>query len=68
MMTKVTHRHRGIASALMHDAEKIAIAVPLGDDDRFARISAAQSALEASGKVGELRRKWLGSPRLDQSG
>jgi polar amino acid transport system substrate-binding protein len=53
---------RGISS------EKIAIAVPLGDDDRFARISAAQSALEASGKVGELRRKWLGSPRLDQSG
>jgi polar amino acid transport system substrate-binding protein len=48
--------------------EKIAIAVPLGDDDGFAGISAAQNALEASGKIGELRRKWLESPRLDQSG
>lgn len=46
--------------------EKIAIAVPLRDHQLGARIDAAQNALEISGKLGELRQRWLGSADLDQ--
>jgi ABC-type amino acid transport substrate-binding protein len=49
-------------------AEKIAIAVPKSDRDLLDRINAAQAQLEVNGRLPEIRRRWLGSPQLDQSG
>jgi ABC-type amino acid transport substrate-binding protein len=48
--------------------ERIAVAVPLSDHELRARINAAQAHLEATGRMSEIRRTWLGSPQLDQSG
>jgi polar amino acid transport system substrate-binding protein len=47
--------------------ESIAIAVALDDDAMLARISEAQAGLEADGTLQAIRRKWLGSPYVDQS-
>jgi polar amino acid transport system substrate-binding protein len=46
--------------------EEIAIAVALGDDAGLARITAAQTELEADGTLQALRRRWLGNPYRDQ--
>jgi polar amino acid transport system substrate-binding protein len=54
-----------VSTGISH--EGIAIAVPVSDPGLGSRIGAAQSALEAAGRLGEIRRRWLGSSRLDQS-
>ena len=46
----------------------IATAVRRSDDDLLAWINAAQAGLERTGRLGELRAKWLGASELDQSG
>ncbi|HZA11318.1 ABC transporter substrate-binding protein [Mycobacterium sp.] len=48
--------------------ERIATAVRRSDDDLLAWINAAQAGLERTGRLGELRAKWLGASELDQSG
>jgi ABC-type amino acid transport substrate-binding protein len=48
--------------------ENIAIAVPLGEQALFSRITVAQAELEADGTLPNLRQKWLGSPDADQNG
>lgn len=47
--------------------ERIATAVRSADTELRSRINAAQDELERTGRLGELRRQWLGSPHLDQS-
>ena len=47
--------------------ENIAIAVPLGDQALFSRITVAQAELEADGTLPRVRQKWLGNPHVDQS-
>lgn len=47
--------------------ERIAIALPRGNQALLAAVNAAQSALESDGTLPRLRRKWLGDARLDQS-
>jgi polar amino acid transport system substrate-binding protein len=46
--------------------EEIAIAVALGDAATLARITAAQTQLEADGTLQAIRRRWLGNPYRDQ--
>ncbi len=48
--------------------ERIATAVRSSDGVLLDRINAAQAELDKDGQLGEIRRTWLGSPRLDQSG
>ena len=48
--------------------EKIATAVRPSDYGLLRRINAAQADLERSGRLAELRAKWLGSAEIDQSG
>jgi len=48
--------------------ERIAIAVPTTDAALLARINVAQAELEENGTLPTIRRRWIGSPRLDQSG
>jgi len=47
--------------------ECIGTAVRTGDRDLLARINAAQEDLERAGRLGELRKTWLGAARLDQA-
>ncbi|MGX9791377.1 ABC transporter substrate-binding protein [Mycobacterium sp. MMS18-G62] len=47
--------------------ENIAIAVPLGDQTLFGRITVAQAELEADDTLPRIRQKWLGDPAADQS-
>ena len=47
--------------------ENIAIAVALGDQALFARLTVAQEELEQDGTLQRIRRKWLGNPYADQS-
>jgi polar amino acid transport system substrate-binding protein len=48
--------------------ERIATAVRHSDGELLRRINAAQDELEKDGRLPEIRRAWLGSPLLDQSG
>jgi ABC-type amino acid transport substrate-binding protein len=48
--------------------ERIATAVRTSDHDLFARIDDVQRELERSGRLGDLRSRWLGDRELDQSG
>jgi polar amino acid transport system substrate-binding protein len=48
--------------------ERIATAVRRSDGTLLHRINAAQNELEKTGRLPHLRRTWLGSPLLDQSG
>jgi hypothetical protein len=48
--------------------ERIATAVRRSASALLHRINAAQEDLETTGRLPELRRTWLGSPLLDQSG
>jgi polar amino acid transport system substrate-binding protein len=47
--------------------EKIAIAVPLTDQQLLGRLTVAQAELEDDGTLQRIRRKWLGNPYADQS-
>lgn len=47
--------------------ERIATAVRTADTELRDRINAAQAELESNGRLGTLRRQWLGSPLLDQT-
>jgi ABC-type amino acid transport substrate-binding protein len=55
-------RYRGISTA------RIAIAVRREDAAMLHRLNAAQARLEEDRRRPQIRRKWLGSPLLDQSG
>jgi len=48
--------------------ERIATAVRPSDIDLLNRINTAQAEMEDDGRLSEIRRTWLGSPGLDQSG
>jgi polar amino acid transport system substrate-binding protein len=48
--------------------ERIATAVRHSGRKLLQRLNAAQDALEKNGRMAEIRRAWLGSPLLDQSG
>lgn len=47
--------------------ENIAIAVATADQALLSRISVAQADLEDTGKLPDIRKKWLGNPDADQS-
>lgn len=47
--------------------EEIAIAVAPADQALAARLRVAQAEVEGAGKLQQIRRKWLGTPYLDQS-
>lgn len=48
--------------------ERIAVAVRLSDAQLREHINAAQGELEKTGRLSRIRRAWLGSPVVDQSG
>ena len=48
--------------------ERIATAVRHSDRKLWQRLNAAQDELEKNGRMPEIRRAWLRSPLLDQSG
>jgi polar amino acid transport system substrate-binding protein len=48
--------------------ENIAVAVPPSDNNLLGRINVAQAELESTGRLREMRSRWLGSPDADQSG
>ncbi|GAY18329.1 ABC transporter substrate-binding protein [Mycobacterium sp. shizuoka-1] len=69
VLTRLTGAMPGVAVVQRGiTSEKIAVAVPTSATALLGRINVAQAAAEQDGTLPEIRERWTGSPRADQSG
>jgi ABC-type amino acid transport substrate-binding protein len=68
VLTELVRHADGVQVVLRGiSTERIAIAVRRGNSGLQSRLCTAQASVDNDGRLAQIRRKWLGSPLLDQS-